>query len=125
MEQFSTVDQIGDRQKAQGPGIDREDALTQYLGSSKGITTTLYYLLLIFFLGTRKISPCVFWKCNQYEFPILASLARDVLSVPATGSGVFDLISDTEGDYSAKATIAGPEQGCASRWRRCWSQYRC
>jgi hypothetical protein len=35
MEQFSIVDQMGDRQKAQGSEINRDDELTQYLGSSK------------------------------------------------------------------------------------------
>jgi hypothetical protein len=35
MEQFSIVDQMGDRQKAQGPELNRDDELTQYLGSSK------------------------------------------------------------------------------------------
>jgi hypothetical protein len=35
MEQFSIVDQIGDRQKAQGSEINRNDEFTQYLGSSK------------------------------------------------------------------------------------------
>ncbi|KAJ6039228.1 hypothetical protein N7460_007260 [Penicillium canescens] len=76
IEQFSIVDQIGDRQKAQGCEINQDDELTQYLGSC-----------------TRKINPCVFWKCNQYEFPVLASLARDVLSIPATGSGVERLFN--------------------------------
>jgi hypothetical protein len=47
IEQFSVVDQIGDRQKAQGSEINREDELTQYLGSSKWLTTTSYYLVLI------------------------------------------------------------------------------
>ncbi|KAJ5215577.1 uncharacterized protein N7498_002009 [Penicillium cinerascens] len=75
-EQFSIVDQMGDRQKVQGSEINQDDELTQYLGS-----------------GTRKINPCVFWKSNQCEFPALASLARDVLSVPATGSGVERLFN--------------------------------
>lgn len=35
MEQFSIVDQMGDRQKAQGSEINQDDELTQYLGSSK------------------------------------------------------------------------------------------
>lgn len=30
----------------------------------------------------------MFWKDHQHEFPALASLARDILSVPATGGGV-------------------------------------
>lgn len=57
---------------------------------------THFYLLLSLtnpLLGTRKINPCVFWRGNQYEFPILASLARDVLSVPTTGSGVERLFN--------------------------------
>jgi hypothetical protein len=52
---------------------------------------TRHHLFLALFnplLGTRKVNPCVFQKGNQYEFPVLASLAQDVLSVPATGSGV-------------------------------------
>jgi hypothetical protein len=47
IEQFSVVDQMGDRQKAQGSEINREDELTQYLGSSKWLTTTSYCLVLI------------------------------------------------------------------------------
>jgi hypothetical protein len=41
--------------------------------------------------------PRVFWKEHQHEFPALASLARDILSVPATGAGVerlFDSARD-------------------------------
>jgi len=30
----------------------------------------------------------VFWKDHEHEFPVLASLAWDVLSIPATGAGV-------------------------------------
>lgn len=49
--------------------------------------------LLILFLGTRLINPRLFWKDQQHEFPILASLARDVLTTPATGSGVERLFN--------------------------------
>ncbi|KAJ5379647.1 uncharacterized protein N7496_002075 [Penicillium cataractarum] len=44
-------------------------------------------------ISTRMINPRVFWKNNQHEFPILASIARDVLSIPATGSGVERLFN--------------------------------
>jgi hypothetical protein len=47
--QFSTVHQIGDRQKVQGSEINRDDELTQYLGSSKGIIITFYYFILILY----------------------------------------------------------------------------
>ena len=29
-----------------------------------------------------------FWKDHQHEFLVLSSIARDVLSIPATGAGV-------------------------------------
>jgi hypothetical protein len=35
----------------------------------------------------------VYWKEHQNEFPILASLARDVLTTPASGSGVERLFN--------------------------------
>lgn len=39
------------------------------------------------------INPRLFWKDQQHEFPILASLAQDVLTTPATGSGVERLFN--------------------------------
>ncbi|KAI1829204.1 hypothetical protein DTO027I6_9899 [Penicillium roqueforti] len=42
--------------------------------------------------GTTSIDPCSFWKGHQHEFPMLASVARDVLSIPATGAGVERLL---------------------------------
>lgn len=35
----------------------------------------------------------VFWKDHQHQFPALANLARDVLSIPATGAGVERLFN--------------------------------
>ncbi|KAJ6125925.1 hypothetical protein N7471_010418 [Penicillium samsonianum] len=43
--------------------------------------------------GTTSIDPCSFWKGHQHEFPMLASVARDVLSIPATGAGVERLFN--------------------------------
>jgi len=43
--------------------------------------------------GTSSIAPRAFWKECQYEFPILASVARDILSIPATGAGVERLFN--------------------------------
>lgn len=45
------------------------------------------------YLGTTSIDPCSFWKGHQHEFPMLASVARDVLSIPATGAGVERLFN--------------------------------
>lgn len=36
-------------------------------------------------MGALPVAPLVFWKDHQDEFPALANLARDVLSIPATG----------------------------------------
>lgn len=44
-------------------------------------------------IDTVDISPRTFWKENQYKYPALASVARDVLSIPATGAGVERLFN--------------------------------
>lgn len=44
-------------------------------------------------LGTVQATPRSFWKDHQDEFPALANLARDVLSIPATGAGVERLFN--------------------------------
>jgi hypothetical protein len=56
---------------------------------------TLDRLILTFILGTvpATVGVRAFWKDHQYEFPALASLARDVLSIPATGAGVERLFN--------------------------------
>lgn len=49
--------------------------------------------LLTYILGIVRTSVCMFWKDHQHQFPALASLARDVLSIPATGAGVERLFN--------------------------------
>jgi predicted HTH transcriptional regulator len=44
-------------------------------------------------LGTQLVNPRIYWKDHQYEYPILASLARDILTIPASGSGVERLFN--------------------------------
>ena len=39
------------------------------------------------------MAPLAFWRDNQHRFPSLAALARDVLSIPATGAGVERLFN--------------------------------
>jgi hypothetical protein len=39
------------------------------------------------------MSPREFWRDHQHTFPVLASIARDILSVPATGAGVERLFN--------------------------------
>ncbi|CAP94930.1 hypothetical protein N7489_004599 [Penicillium chrysogenum] len=43
--------------------------------------------------GTVRTPTAVFWKDHQRQFPALANLARDVLSIPATGAGVERLFN--------------------------------
>ncbi|KAJ5799041.1 uncharacterized protein N7503_006546 [Penicillium pulvis] len=52
------------------------DEVTQYLDSD-----------------IAEVAPLAFWRENQYRFPALANLARDVLSVPASGAGVERLFN--------------------------------
>ncbi|CEJ62588.1 hypothetical protein PMG11_11085 [Penicillium brasilianum] len=52
------------------------DEMTQYLDSD-----------------TIDIGALAFWRENQCRFPAIAALARDVLSVPATGAGVERLFN--------------------------------
>lgn len=49
--------------------------------------------LYLISLGTQVVNPRTYWKDHQHEFPILASLARDVLTTPASGSGVERLFN--------------------------------
>ncbi|KGO69277.1 HAT dimerization [Penicillium italicum] len=53
-----------------------QDELTKYLQSA-----------------TVNESAQVFWRSNEREFPILASITRDVMSIPATGAGVERLFN--------------------------------
>jgi hypothetical protein len=49
--------------------------------------------LILTSLGTVDATPLVLWKEHQNEYPNLASLARDVLITPASGSGVERLFN--------------------------------
>jgi hypothetical protein len=49
--------------------------------------------LVLTSLGTVEATPLVFWKEHKNEYPILASLARDILTTPASGSGVERLFN--------------------------------
>ncbi|KAJ5110730.1 hypothetical protein N7532_001265 [Penicillium argentinense] len=43
--------------------------------------------------GIERQKPRVFWKDHENEFPILARMARDILSIPASGAGVERLFN--------------------------------
>ncbi|KAJ5742366.1 uncharacterized protein N7511_001761 [Penicillium nucicola] len=46
--------------------------------------------------GAVNISPCSYWKDRQHEWPVLSRLARDLLSIPATGAGTERLFTVIE-----------------------------
>ena len=72
-----------------------DDELAQYLESGMQCKTFYYEypLILLNSLATKNVDPLVFWRDHQDEFPILASIARDVFSIPATGAGVERLFN--------------------------------
>jgi hypothetical protein len=99
----------GERSATQSVGIDldrmigldqiiqasQQDELTRYLDSSKypysinhRTYTNKYILATVSSIPIR-----AFWKENQTTFPALAKLARDVLSIPASGAGVERLFN--------------------------------
>lgn len=43
--------------------------------------------------GTVQLPPRAYWKEHEHEYPVLSRLARDLLSVPATGAGVERLFN--------------------------------
>ncbi|KOS37194.1 hypothetical protein ACN38_g12025 [Penicillium nordicum] len=43
--------------------------------------------------GTVEVDPLTFWRENERQYPVLASLARDILFIPATGAGVERLFN--------------------------------
>ena len=51
------------------------------------------FILINFIIGTAEVDPLTFWKEHEQQFPVLASLARDILSIPATGAGVERLFN--------------------------------
>jgi coenzyme F420-reducing hydrogenase delta subunit len=44
-------------------------------------------------IAPEKAKPRVFWKEHEHEYPVLARLARDILSIPASGAGVERLFN--------------------------------
>jgi hypothetical protein len=49
--------------------------------------------LLIRLIGLTNGHPRLFWKEHEHEYPVLARLARDILSIPASGAGVERLFN--------------------------------
>jgi hypothetical protein len=47
----------------------------------------------IYTIGIIHTPVCASWRDHQHQFPALANLARDVLSIPATGAGVERLFN--------------------------------
>jgi hAT family protein len=49
--------------------------------------------LLITLIALTKGHPRLFWKEHEHEYPVLARMARDILSTPASGAGVERLFN--------------------------------
>lgn len=69
----------GSQTTLQAEADQPEDEITRYL--------------LINLIGLTKGSPRLFWKEHQHEYPMLARVARDILSTPASGAGVERLFN--------------------------------
>jgi hypothetical protein len=50
---------------------------------------------------SQEVKPLEFWKPKQYDFPILAAMARDHLAIPAT-SGPSEYVFSNGGDIVTK-----------------------
>lgn len=49
--------------------------------------------ILTYTIGLTKGNPRLYWKEHEHEFPVLARIARDILSIPASGAGVERLFN--------------------------------
>ncbi len=49
--------------------------------------------MLTYAIGLIKGNPRLYWKEHGHEFPVLARIARDILSIPASGAGVERLFN--------------------------------
>jgi hypothetical protein len=91
----SKLERILSRPKSQQTStvsID-QDELTQYLKTGRSHYSIYEDLTSESLLGTVDVDPLTFWKEHECEYPALASLARDLLSIPATGAGVERLFN--------------------------------
>jgi hypothetical protein len=73
----------------------QQDELARYLDSGKCpySTNQRTYANKYILVTVSGVPIRAFWKENQTTFPALAKLARDVLSIPSTGSGVERLFN--------------------------------
>jgi hypothetical protein len=65
---------------------------------------------------SREIDLLVFWKAKQYNFPILAQVARDHLAVPATSAPSECVFSDGGEILTKKRNRISPD---TLRWMIC------
>ncbi|KAF7174239.1 hypothetical protein CNMCM6106_008367 [Aspergillus hiratsukae] len=73
--------------------VDSHDELQQYLETRMFFTETFLFELTSLTLATKNIAPLTFWREKQQQLPTLASVARDIFSIPATGAGVERLFN--------------------------------
>ena len=94
-----------------GSSRSGQDEVDQYL--REGLNNCSLYFLLTTDTqqGLSILSPCAYWKDHQHEWPVLTRLARDLLTIPATGAGTERLftvaqeICHAHGEYLDESTI--------------------
>ena len=96
---LNDLDMIGDSQIAQQTAVIQEDdAITRYLVKGRysihnylclPIVVLIYYLVI----GLEKSNPRIYWKEHEHEFPTLAKMTRDILSISASGAGIEHLFN--------------------------------
>jgi hypothetical protein len=84
------LDELPQSQISQRP---QSDELTRYLDSSKYPLISLEQLLIHLLDIVKNAQPLTWWRDHQDEFPTMAKIARDVLSIPANGAGVERLFN--------------------------------
>ncbi|KAG2000826.1 hypothetical protein GB937_010790 [Aspergillus fischeri] len=91
-DQISDIDMLITSATSFQPQTNAHSELTRYLGSSM-LPSPISHVSFTYHISRHSSDPRLFWKDQQHEYPILASLARDVLTTPATGSGVERLFN--------------------------------
>ncbi|KAJ5253697.1 hypothetical protein N7524_010877 [Penicillium chrysogenum] len=83
------------------PSLPYKTFLRYYNKIAKTYNNLYYNNKLSQYLKNRtvKVNPLIFWRENERQYPVLASLTHDILSIPATGVGVKRLFNSTRDIY--------------------------
>lgn len=82
-----------DSQNLQSEAKQNQDEISCYLAKGWYFLHTSRSHKLTTMIGPENGNPRVYWKDHEHEFPVLARLARDILSISASGAGVKRLFN--------------------------------